>query len=84
MSSWVQCVCGNLVHKNLFCGANVSISVPEAFFDADRAGMSAEEFINELLLNNDTVVRCGKCQRGFIINETTGSVADVYKPDIGT
>ncbi|NOK62520.1 MAG: hypothetical protein GFH27_549333n8 [Chloroflexi bacterium AL-W] len=81
MSSWVTCKCGKLLHKNLFCGACVSVVVPEQFLDEDYSGITAEEFINNLIIKNDVMVKCGDCGRVLIVHDSQGGGADVYQPD---
>jgi ribosomal protein S27E len=81
MSSRVQCICGKILHKNLFCGAGVSVVVPEQFLDQDYATMTAEEFINGLIIKNDVMVKCSGCGRILIVHDSQGGAADAYLPD---
>lgn len=33
MGSWIDCLCGQLLHTNVFCGAGVSFLVTEDLLD---------------------------------------------------
>jgi hypothetical protein len=70
MGSWIRCKCGNSVHKNLFCGTGISLIVTEDFLDADRADMSSEDFISELISASEMQLKCSNCGRMIFVRET--------------
>lgn len=63
MGSWINCVCGKLLHKNLFCGAGVSLLVPEAVIDEGDEAESSTMLLGRIVTGSETVVRCAACNR---------------------
>jgi hypothetical protein len=82
MGSWVRCKCGQLVHKNLFCGTGVSIIATEEFLDADRPDLSARDFISELISSSAMLLKCPSCGRLIVLRETGDATdAEFYAPE---
>lgn len=84
MGSWLRCVCGNSIHKNLFCGTGISLIVAEDYLDVDRNGMGAEELIGDMIRSAPKLLQCKSCGRLALLRECSGQVdAKFYTPDTG-
>ena len=69
MGSWIKCQCGELVHKNMFCGTDVSLVVEEDYLDEERPDLSAEEFISGMVVTRKRLLECKNCNRIIILDE---------------
>lgn len=69
MGSWVICLCGNKLHKNLFSGAGISLVVPEEWADQKFEGMDGERVIDALVLASEKQIHCPRCSRLVLIND---------------
>ncbi len=69
MGSWVRCKCESLVHKNLFCGAGISLIVSENTIDGNFENMNTENFISSLIESSSKLLKCSNCGRLILINE---------------
>ena len=74
MGSWIQCVCGNSVHMNIFCGAKISVVVSEDTLDALADEQDASKAIRQILSKSDILVRCQKCHRIAIEEHGSGKL----------
>ncbi len=74
MSSWIQCTCGELLHKNLFCGADVSVVVMDTVLDSIPERAPASAALDKIVLEGDTLVRCRKCHRIAIEDRKSGAI----------
>lgn len=82
MGSWLKCRCGNLIHKNLFCGTGISLIATEEFLDVERENKSAEDLVNELVLGSSMLLKCKSCGRLVILRESPETdVVEYYIPE---
>jgi len=70
MASTITCRCGQLVHKNLFVGADVSLLTPEQFLEQNFTGVSAEKMALMLILASKLLLHCQNCGRYLIVEES--------------
>jgi hypothetical protein len=63
MSSWIRCICGNNIHKNLFAGASVSVVCLDSDIDQVSDERKAEDAIHYLIQKGELLVKCDKCGR---------------------
>jgi hypothetical protein len=80
MSSWIKCTCGELLHKNLFCGARVSVVTEDTVLDSIEDTATAKVAIDKIVHAGDTLVRCKACGRIAIEDRATG-VITLYSPE---
>jgi len=59
-----------LVHKNIFCGASISLVVTEDFLDIDRSNVTADDLTSEIILKSVKLLKCTNCGRLIFLNET--------------
>lgn len=82
MGSWVVCLCGNKLHKNLFCGAGISHVVPEEWFEQDFEGMDGEGVVSKLVLISEKLIHCPQCARLVLVDDRRGDlVVRFYSPE---
>jgi hypothetical protein len=82
MGSWIRCLCGKLLHKDLFCGAAVSLLVPEAIIDDGDDTESSTTLLGRIVTGSELVVECPTCGR-VAIERKNGQV-DFYARDPGS
>ncbi len=80
MSSWINCLCGASLNKNLFCGAGLALVVDEAFLENAAKNGTAERMLTQMVVKSDVLVRCKKCTRLAIEDKKTGAIA-FYLPE---
>lgn len=80
MSSWIKCTCGELLHKNLFCGARVSVVIEDAVLDSIDDQAPARVAIDKIVRSGDTLVRCKMCGRIAIEDRATGAIT-LFAPE---
>ena len=82
MGSWVVCLCGNRLHKNLFCGAGISHVVPEDWFEQDFEGMDGEGVVSRLVLISEKLIHCSQCARLVLVDDRGSDlVVRFYSPE---
>lgn len=81
MGSWLTCQCGSLIHKNLFCGTDISIAVTEDFLDQDYQNTSAQDLINQMILQMDWLLKCKTCGRVVILNAKENGKLEFYRKE---
>jgi DNA-directed RNA polymerase subunit RPC12/RpoP len=62
------------VHKNLFCGTDISLIVKEDFLDVERPNSSAEALVSEIILTAEMMLKCQNCGRIILVKETKHSL----------
>jgi hypothetical protein len=75
MGSWVECPCGNSVHKNLFAGASVNILVCDDDLDQVDDSWDTGKMMVHLVTKGNVLVRCKKCGRIMIESRDTGEIS---------
>jgi len=80
MSSWVECPCGNRIHKNLFAGADVRVVVRDSIVDGLDESRDARDCIDDLVGSADILVQCDQCGRIAIEDGQTGEIT-TYCPE---
>lgn len=78
MSSWFKCDCGNLLHTNLFAGAELSFLVGESILDVDFAKLSAQR-LRVQIVDCPRILRCKTCRRVYIL-DAAGNCLSAYNP----
>ena len=58
MTSWVKCICGEKLNKNLFSGNQWSVLVPEESLDKESF---TESDINEMIVKSKIAKSCPSC-----------------------
>ena len=81
MSSWIKCPCGELLHKNLFCGAGVSVVVIDTVLDSIPEKAPARAALDKIVLEGDTLVRCRKCHRVAVEDKKSGAIT-IYVAEV--
>jgi hypothetical protein len=79
MSSRFLCDCGERIDTNMFSGNGTALLVSEVMLEHDLSGVSAEEFVQELILKTQKVVTCRNCDRLYILHKSLGSPIRVYR-----
>lgn len=80
MGSWIECSCGNRIHKNLFCGASVGVVAMDDDLDAIGEDWTSEKLLNYIVSKSDILVQCQICGRIAIESQESGEVA-IYSPE---
>jgi len=70
MASDIRCKCGQVLQKNLFAGADVSLLTPEKFLEQNFTGVSAEKMALMLILASQLLLACPHCGRYLIVQES--------------
>ena len=81
MGSWLTCQCGNLIHKNLFCGTGISIAVTEDFLNQECQNIPAQDLISQMILQMDWLLQCKTCGRLIILNEKENGKLEFYRKE---
>ena len=82
MASDLRCKCGQLLHKNLFAGAGVSLITPEGFLEQNFTGVSAEKMALMLILASRLLLTCPNCGRVALVEESgDGDTVQFLKAD---
>jgi hypothetical protein len=63
MTSWLECLCGNLIHTNLFTGTRIYKLLQDADYDAIEDPVDREKLSDLFLEKGITVYRCQQCGR---------------------
>lgn len=58
------------MHKNLFCGTDISLVVTEDFLDVERPDKTAEDLVSEIISSAEMLLKCSNCGRVIMLNET--------------
>ena len=72
MGSWVTCVCGNRIHKNLFTSTGVCVVVCDEVLDGFEDDSVAGDCVSEIVRSGDILVRCSQCGRIAIEGKSGG------------
>lgn len=82
MASEIRCKCGQMLHKNLFAGADVSLLTPEKFLEQNFTGVSAEKMALMLILASKLLLTCPHCGRVALVEESgDGDTVQFLKAD---
>ena len=79
MASWIKCDCGNLIHTNLFAGANVFRLIRDDEWDALGESPHWRD-VSVLFVLSREVFRCTKCARLIVFWERDGTPT-IYRQD---
>jgi hypothetical protein len=56
--------------------------VTEDFLDVERPNTTAEDFVSEIILNSEMLLKCANCGRIILLKETKGaSEVRFFNPD---
>lgn len=79
MSSWLRCVCGNLLHTNLFAGAGVFKLILDEDFNQLTEPFDTDA-VSHLFGHGRTMYRCSHCDRLYVQWERGGELT-IYAPE---
>ncbi len=80
MGSWFRCPCGSSLHRNLFCGADVHLVVPDSLLDQFQDDSPARPCIDRIVTGCDSLLRCPQCQRIIILHRDGTATSYVPEP----
>jgi hypothetical protein len=82
MSSWLKCKCGQLIHKNLFCGTGISLVVTEEFLHDEHIHQAVDSFVDSLIISSSMLLKCKACGRLVILKERPqNDLVEFYMPE---
>jgi hypothetical protein len=63
MGSWLRCICGGVIHTNLFAGENICRLIKDSDYDAIEDPVDREK-LSDLFFNKGIpVYHCSRCGR---------------------
>ncbi|WP_444933443.1 hypothetical protein [Microbulbifer sp. JTAC008] len=71
MSSWVICLCGDKINKNLFAGSGWSLVVPEEVIDNEAV---TESDIQQIIVQSKIEKVCPSCGCLIVVNDQSDTV----------
>lgn len=71
MGSWVQCICGERLNKNLFSGNQWSVLVPEESLEKDHL---IDSDINSIIVKSKIVKTCPSCDCLIVLDDQSNRV----------
>lgn len=82
MGSKITCKCGRTIITNMFSGTDISAVVTEEFLETDRAGATADDLADRLILESERLLRCKPCGRIVLMKRSRGAdTIRFFKPD---
>ncbi len=81
MGSWMTCVCGGLIHLNMFAGTHICQLIEDADYDMVEDPVDREKIEDLYFKKGVTVYRCLTCGRLAIDWEDNGNVT-FYLPEL--
>ena len=78
MSSWITCLCGDKINKNLFFGGGWSLVVPEEAIDKEAV---SESDIQKIIVQSKIEKVCPSCGCLIVVNDQSNTV-QFYKEQI--
>lgn len=78
MSSWVLCVCGQKLNKNLFAGNQWQILVPEESIDKDTV---TDSDLNCIIVKSKISKNCPECGCLVVVDDQNNKVK-YYKEQV--
>ena len=81
MGSWIPCLCGSLVHANLYCGAGVFRLIRDDEWDAvaNTDATPEREDYSRLFRDSREVFRCSNCSRLIVYWDRQGGLPTYYR-----
>ncbi len=79
MGSWLECLCGSLIHTNLFTGTNIYQLIKDADYDALEDPVDRDKLSDLFFRRGITVYHCQKC--GRLIVEWEDGDPTFYLPE---
>jgi hypothetical protein len=80
MGSWLECLCGGLIHTNFFTGTSIYKLIKDADYDAIEDPVDREKLSDLFFRKGVTVFRCESCGR-LIVDWDDGNNPTYYLPE---
>ena len=81
MGSWIICLCGGLIHTNMFCGTHISRLIEDSAYDAIEDPVDRDKLADLFFNNGATVYRCLQCGR-ILVEWDNKSAPTFYLPEV--
>jgi hypothetical protein len=80
MGSWMKCMCGGLIHTNMFSGTSIYQLIKDADYDALEDPVDRDKLSDLFFRKGVTVYRCHSCGRLLVEWDDEG-VPTFYLPE---
>ena len=80
MGSWIRCLCGGLIHTNMFCGTHISQLIEDSAYDAIEDPVDRDKLADLFFNKGATVYRCLNCGR-LLVEWDNKSAPTFYLPE---
>ena len=80
MGSWIKCLCGYLIHTNLFAGENVFMLIKDSDYDSVEDPVDRDKLSDLFFRKGIPVYICSRCGRLLVdLGEERGPT--FYQPE---
>ncbi len=81
MGSWIECICGGLIHTNMFTGTKIYQLIEDADYDAIEDPIDRDKLYDLFFKKGVTVYRCHSCGR-LLVEWGDKGVPTFYLPEV--